>query len=143
VFKEGSGDMYYKGALMLNTIRHILNDDEKWWKLIFNYSNTFKHKIIDTETVLTYFNDKTGLNLTSVFNQYLRYTSIPKLELKIENYKLCYRWKAAESNFEMPVDIKFKGEKIRINATSKWVKSRIVVESLKDVEIQKNDFLVN
>ena len=43
----------------------------------------------------------------------------------------------------MPVDIKFKGEKIRINATSKWVKSRIVVESLKDIEIQKNDFYVN
>jgi hypothetical protein len=43
----------------------------------------------------------------------------------------------------MPVDIKIKGEKIRINATSKWVKSRIVVETTKDVEIQKNDFLVN
>ena len=138
--KEGSGDMYYKGALMLNTIRHILNDDEKWWKLILEYSNTFKHKIIDTETVLAFFNEKTGLDLTSVFNQYLRYTSIPKLELKIDNFKLCYRWKATEPNFEMPVDIKFKGEKIRINATSKWVKSRIVVESLKDIEIQKNDF---
>ena len=143
VFKEGSGDMYYKGALMLNTIRHILNDDEKWWKIILEYSTKFKHKIIDTETVLAYFNEKTGLDLTSVFNQYLRHTSIPKLEMKIDNYKLCYRWKATEPNFEMPVDIKIKGEKIRINATSKWVKSRIVVESLKDIEIQKNDFLVN
>ena len=143
VNKEGSGDMYYKGALMLNTIRHILNDDEKWWKIILEYSNTFKHKIIDTETVLTYFNEKIGMDLTSVFNQYLRHTSIPKLEMKIDNFKLCYRWKAAEPNFEMPVDIKIKGEKVRINATSKWVKSRIVVESTKEVEIQKNDFLVN
>ena len=143
VFKEGSGDMYYKGALMLNTIRHILNDDEKWWKLILDYSNTFKHKIIDTETVVAYFNEKTGLNLTPVFNQYLRYTKIPKLEMKIDNYKLCYRWNAPEPNFEMPVDIKFKGERIRIKATSKWIKSRIVVESLKDIEIQKNDFLVD
>jgi aminopeptidase N len=143
VNKEGSGDMYYKGALMLNTIRHILNDDDKWWKIILEYSNNFKHKIIDTETVLAYFNEKIGMDLTSVFNQYLRHTSIPKLELKIDNYKLCYRWKASEPNFEMPVDIKIKGEKIRINATSKWVKSRIVVENTKEVEIQKNDFLVN
>ena len=143
VNKEGSGDMYYKGALMLNTIRHILNNDEKWWKIILEYSNTFKHKIIDTETVLAYFNEKIGVDLTSVFNQYLRHTSIPKLEMKIDNFKLCYRWKAAEPNFEMPVDIKIKGEKVRINATSKWVKSRIVVESTKEVEIQKNDFLVN
>ena len=48
---RGSNDMYYKGALMLNTIRHILNDDEKWWKIILDYSNTFKHKIIDTEII--------------------------------------------------------------------------------------------
>ena len=143
VNKEGSGDMYYKGALMLNTIRHILNDDDKWWKIILEYSNTFKYKIIDTETVLAYFNEKIGVNLTSVFNQYLRHTSIPKLEMKIDNFKLCYRWKADEPNFEMPVDIKIKGEKVRINATSKWIKSRIVVESTKEVEIQKNDFLVN
>ena len=143
VNKEGSGDMYYKGALMLNTIRHILNDDEKWWNIILEYSNTFKHKIIDTETVLAYFNEKIEMDLTSVFNQYLRHTSIPKLELKIDNFKLCYRWKASEPNFEMPVDIKIKGEKVRINVTSKWIKSRIVVESTKEVEIQKNDYLVN
>ena len=135
--------MFYKGALMLNTIRHILNDDEKWWKLILDYSTTFKHQIIDTETVVAYFNEKTGLNLTPVFNQYLRYTSIPSLELKIEDYKLCYRWNASEPNFEMPVAIKIKGEKVRINVSSKWVKSRIVSESLKEIEIQKNDFLVN
>jgi hypothetical protein len=63
--------------------------------------------------------------------------------LKIEDYKLCYRWNASEPNFEMPVDIKIKGEKVRINVSSKWVKSRIVSESLKEIEIQKNDFLVN
>ena len=37
VNKEGSGDMYYKGALMLNTIRNIVNDDLKWWRLILKY----------------------------------------------------------------------------------------------------------
>jgi aminopeptidase N len=30
VNKEGSGDMYYKGGNMLNMIRTIINDDEKW-----------------------------------------------------------------------------------------------------------------
>src|SRR5690554_5996724 len=30
VNKEGSVDMYYKGANMLNTIRSVINDDEKW-----------------------------------------------------------------------------------------------------------------
>ena len=34
VNNEGSGDMYYKGALLLNTLRHIVADDEKWWKML-------------------------------------------------------------------------------------------------------------
>ena len=27
---SGSGDMYYKGANMLHTIRTLINNDEKW-----------------------------------------------------------------------------------------------------------------
>ena len=30
VSKEGSGDMYNKGGVMLNMVRTIINDDEKW-----------------------------------------------------------------------------------------------------------------
>ncbi|MBH8575624.1 M1 family metallopeptidase, partial [Nostocaceae cyanobacterium CENA369] len=46
---KGSNDMYYKGALLLNTLRHIVNDDKKWWKMLLTYSETYRHKIIDTE----------------------------------------------------------------------------------------------
>jgi aminopeptidase N len=141
--KEGSGDMYYKGALMLNTIRHIINNDEKWWKIILNYSKTFKHKIIDTETVVSFFNSASGMNLTSVFNQYLRFTTIPTLDLKIVKNKLLYRWKATESDFTMPIDITIKGKKTRIQPTTTWTKSKLSVTSLSEIEVLKNDFLVN
>ncbi len=143
VNKEGSGDMYYKGALMLNTIRHIINNDEKWWKIILDYSNTFKHKIIDTETVVSFFNTASGMNLTPVFNQYLRFTTIPTLDLKIENNCLTYRWKTTESDFTMPIDITIKGKKNRIQPTTTWTKSKLDIKSLSEVEILKNDFLVN
>lgn len=143
VNKEGSGDMYYKGALMLNTIRHIINNDEKWWKIILDYSNTFKHKIIDTETVIAFFNTVSGINLTPVFNQYLRFATIPTLDLKIENNKLSYRWKAFEPNFTMPVDILIQGKKTRIQPTRTWKKSKLIVKSLSEIEILKNDFLVD
>ncbi|WP_336622139.1 hypothetical protein [Flavobacterium paronense] len=82
VNKEGSGDMYEKGALLLNTLRHVVNDDDKWWKLFLKYSETFHNKIIDTEAVISFFNTETGMNLTPIFNQYLRHASIPKLELR-------------------------------------------------------------
>ena len=143
VNKEGSGDMYYKGALMLNTIRHIINNDEKWWKIILDYSNTFKHKIIDTETVVSFFNTASGMDLTPVFNQYLRFTTIPTLDLEIVKNKLSYRWKDSESNFIMPIDITIKGKKIRIQPSTTWTKSKLSVKSLSEIEILKNNFLVD
>jgi aminopeptidase N len=135
--------MYYKGALMLNTIRHIINNDEKWWKIILDYSNTFKHKIIDTETVVSFFNKASGMDLTPVFNQYLRFTTIPTLDLKIVKNKLYYRWKATETNFNMPIDIIIKGKKTRILPTTTWKKSELSVKSLSNIVVLKNDFLVD
>ena len=37
-----------------------------------------------TEDVEQFFNEKTGMNLTPVFEQYLRHTAIPTLELKFD-----------------------------------------------------------
>lgn len=122
VNKEGSGDMYYKGSLLLNTIRHIINDDTKWWKLLLDYSETYKKQIIDTETVVAFFNKETGMNLTPLFNQYLRYKNIPELELRTRNNRLEYRWKADVENFEMPIEYTYDGKTNRINVTSEWQK---------------------
>ncbi|QRE26703.1 M1 family metallopeptidase, partial [Flavobacterium psychrophilum] len=120
VNKEGSGDMYYKGALMLNTIRSIINDDSKWWALLLKYSKTYRHQIIDTKTVIDFFNQEAGLNLTPVFNQYLRYVSIPRLEFRHSGTKnqFEYAWKTNEPNFEMPIDLIFKNKKTRLIGTN-------------------------
>lgn len=143
VNKEGSGDMYEKGALMLNTIRHVVNNDEKWWKLLLKYSETFHNKIIDTETVVNFFNAETGMTLNPVFDQYLRHASIPSLELKITKGKLQYRWNADEAKFAMPVVIKIKGKETRITPSTTWTNSKFKVASLQEVEVMVNDFYVN
>lgn len=75
-------DVVFKGALFLNTLRSIVNNDDRWWTVIRNFYQHFKHQTIMTEDVLAYFNEQTGINLTPVFNQYLRHTTIPTLELK-------------------------------------------------------------
>ena len=31
--REGSGDMYDKGQLVLNTLRTVINDDDKWFAI--------------------------------------------------------------------------------------------------------------
>lgn len=143
VNKEGSTDMYEKGALMLNTLRHIVNNDDKWWNILLKYSETFRHKIIDTKTVVDFFNTETDMNLTNFFNQYLRYANIPKLELRKSKGKLEYRWKADESKFNMPVDIKIKGKKNRLYPTNFWKKTKSNINKIEDIEVLTNDYYIN
>ena len=142
VNNEGSGDMYPKGALLLNTLRHVINDDQKWWKLILDYSTTFRHKIIDTETVIAFFNKESGMDLTPIFNQYLRHTSIPKLEYKIENKRLLYKWTTDETNFLMPIDIKINGKSKRIYPENAWIKSDFKVKPSNKIEISIDKFFI-
>ena len=142
VGNEGSGDMYYKGALMLNTIRSVINNDEKWWAILLKYSTTFRHKIIDTETVVDFFNQESGVNLTPIFDEYLKYIGTPTLEYKINKKHLEYRWNSHNIHFSMPIDLSIKGKKTRVNPTTKWQKSKIKVAKLKDVEVLKDHFFV-
>ena len=142
VNKEGSGDMYYKGALMLNTLRHVVNDDTKWWKLILDYSNTYKKQVIDAETVVGFFNKQTGMELTPIFNQYLRHTTIPVLQLKLDGKNLSYRWQTDEPDFEMPIEITINGKATRVKASNKWQKDKATIKTLDDVKVATNKFYI-
>ncbi len=143
VNNEGSGDMYYKGALLLNTIRHIIADDTKWWELLLKYSQTYRHKIIDTETVIAFFNQESGLNLTPVFKHYLYFKNIPTFEYQIKKKKLEFRWKSDIKDFNMPLDIIIKGKKIRIEPTTSWKKYPSKISNKSDFAVFNSGFLVN
>jgi len=70
-------DMYFKGALFLNTLRSVVNDDARWWALLKEFYQHFKYQTIMTEDIVVWFNQKTKMNLTPIFDQYLRHTAIP------------------------------------------------------------------
>jgi aminopeptidase N len=142
VNKEGSGDMYPKGALLLNTLRHVINDDNRWWKLLLDYSNTYKHKIIDTENVIQFFNKESGMNLTPIFIHYLQKTTIPKLDLKIVSGKLKSRWSDVANDFNMPIDIVINNKTFRINPKTEWNSTRIKIKDINEVRVLTNKFLV-
>ncbi len=142
VNNEGSGDMYYKGSLMLNTLRHIIADDTKWWKIIFDYSETFKKKIITTATVIDYFNKASGLNLTPVFNQYLNTNQVPHFVYKVNGDYLYYSWENVNDDFNMPIDIGFDNKKIRLYPTLKEQKIKLKKLNKRSFQIYDNQFFV-
>ena len=142
VNNEGSGDMYYKGALMLNTIRHIVNNDDKWWAMLLKYAETYKKQVIEGQDVINFFSKESGMNLEPVFNQYLKYRSIPKLELKLEDHQLQYRWETDEENFAMPVDIDIYGKNIRLNGTNNWQTLAVEADKIKDIQPKTKEFYI-
>ena len=115
-------DMYFKGALFLNTLRSVVNDDARWWVLLKEFYQHFKYQTIMTEDIVAWFNQKTGINLTPLFNQYLRHTAIPALELKFDESdgSVSYRWKADEAGFAMPVRVGTKDHWQIIQPTLEW-----------------------
>src|SRR5262245_4557922 len=115
-------DQYKKGALLLNTLRSVINDDAKWWKLQHDFFQTFKYHNIMTEDVANFFNHETGLNLTPIFDQYLRHADVPVLELKFDaaNGSVDYRWKADEKDFAMPIRVGKKDAWQIITPTGQW-----------------------
>lgn len=95
-------DKYFKGALMLNTLRHLVGNDKLWFGTLLGIHQDFRHSFMDTKTMLSYLNDKLGVNYSSFFHQYLFTTDIPILTIiQMENKKFKYRWENAETDFRM------------------------------------------
>ncbi|HVG42968.1 MAG TPA: M1 family metallopeptidase [Chitinophagaceae bacterium] len=105
VNKEGSGDMYYKGANMLHTIRQIINDDDKFRSILRGLNKTFYHQTVTTKQVEDYIIKESGKDLSKVFDQYLRTIKVPTLEYRIEKQNILYRWTNVVDGFNMPVKV--------------------------------------
>jgi aminopeptidase N len=114
--------MYFKGALFLNTLRSVIDDDAKWFAVILGFFQHFKYQTILTDDVIAFFNQQTGRNLTPIFNEYLRHADIPYLELKFDEaaHMVAYRWKANEKDFAMSIKVGDPQAWQLITPTSDW-----------------------
>ena len=105
VNKEGSSDMYYKGANMIHLIRQITNDDKKFRDLLIALNKTFYHKTVTTIEIEEFISSFLKLDLQGIFDQYLRTTKIPLLQYKTDRKKVEYRWADNISNLVLPIKI--------------------------------------
>ncbi len=116
-----SQDMYFKGALFINTLRSVIDDDVRWWRLMREFYQRFKYQDIATEDVVAFFNQKTGRNLTPIFNQYLRRAALPILDLQFQDGgQVAYRWNAEVKDFAMPIKAGQKGKWQILHPTTEW-----------------------
>jgi aminopeptidase N len=122
IHRSPGEDQYFKGALFLNTLRSVVDDDDRWWKLLRDLFQHFKYRNILTEDIVEFVNRELGGDYTAVFNQYLRRAALPALELTFNDAErtVAYRWKADERDFAMPVRVGQPGRWQIIAPTTSW-----------------------
>ncbi|MGC9197331.1 MAG: M1 family metallopeptidase [Acidobacteriaceae bacterium] len=120
---EPTEDQYFKAALMINTLRSVIDDDPKWFADLHDFYQHFKYQSIMTEDVVAWWSQRTGMDLTPFFNEYLRHAAIPVLRLKFDVAKgtVAYRWCANEAGFAMPIKIGKSGNLALVTpVTTEW-----------------------
>lgn len=140
VNQEGSGDMYYKGANMIHTLRTWMNNDEKFRQMLRGLNKEFYHQTVTTEQIENYIAKFSGLNLNAFFNQYLRTVKIPTLELKQNGNKVEYRYTNVVDGFAMP--LRLKDSEVTINPTTDWqtINNSTITKAI-DVTINPNYYI--
>ena len=140
VNQEGSKDMYYKGSNMLHTIRQLVNDDEKWRQILRGLNTDFYHQTVTTKQIETYISDTSGIDLSTVFDQYLRTADIPVFEYKVSDGVLEYRYTKVVADFNMPIRIFIDDKQQLIHPTTDW-KSEAIEGNLSTFKIDRNFYI--
>jgi aminopeptidase N len=128
VNQQGSGDMYPKGGNMLHTIRQIVNDDEQWRGILRGLNQTFWHQTVMGWQIEEYISEHAGVDLTKVFDQYLRTSQIPVFEYRIEGTTLSYRWTNVVRGFDMQVGVTLSGGDLTVlHPTEAWQTATLTI----------------
>ena len=140
---EGSGDMYGKGGQMLHTIRTIVGDDDKWRGILHGLQATFGRQTVMGKQVETYISQQAGIDLTKVFDEYLRTTLVPTFEYRIVGDQLSYRWADVVPGFDMPFKVTLDWPAFSvIHPTEAWQTLHVRLANPADFKVDRN-FYVN
>jgi aminopeptidase N len=112
--KTGPGlDIYYKGSLVLHTLRGLIGDDaffESTRRLVYGRPDpkpgNFKPRYASTRDFIDIVNQVTGKDLKWFFDVYLYDAALPKLQTTRHGDTLEFRWVTGHGEpFPMPLEV--------------------------------------
>ena len=141
-----SGDMYFKGSLMLHTLRNLIEDDVLWFDIIKGIANDFKYQTVDGQVIMDYINEKSGKDFTVFFSQYLKSKKIPEFQYKFQkegkNITLLYRWEAIPE-FDMPILINTGIKDFWVYPNSEWKEQDLGGFDKHDFKVRDDLFFID
>ena len=140
--EDGSQDNYIKGWAIIHMIRTIIDDDTKFLKILRGLNTDFYHKVVTTQQIEKYISLKSGIDFTSLFDQYLRTAQVPTLEYKLKGNELWYRYSNCIDSFSMPIKANLTKDNW-IYPTSVWQSHKIENNNLIDPLKPDLNFYIN
>lgn len=138
VNQEGSADMYYKGANLIHTVRQVINNDEKFRQILRGLNKDFYHQTVTSRQIENYISQKSGKDLSKIFDQYLRTAQVPTLQLKADGDKIKFKWTNCIAGFNMPVKLT-NGQWIQ--PTTSEQKIKLEGSNFSNIAVDKNFYI--
>jgi aminopeptidase N len=144
---EGSGDMYDKGQLVLNTLRHVINDDSTWFRILRGLQQRYRMSTVTGDQVFATIDSVSGEDHSAFYQQYFRQTGVPRLSVAVtkkgNDVRLQYRWTGTKPDFRMPAVIHLgNGRSERVMATNMWQSLAIPGVDPRNVSVDETHFYV-
>jgi aminopeptidase N len=146
VNQGGPLDTYYKGGNMLHTVRQVVNNDSTWRAVLRGLNAEFYHQTVTSAQIENYMSAHAGVDLSKIFEQYLRTTMIPVFEYAIDSTSqgavLRYRWTNVVPGFAMPLRVILAPSiSARITPTSVWQSTLISRATLESFAVDPNFYV--
>lgn len=118
VQNEGSGDMYSKGAALIHTIRTLVNNDTLYRNMLREMNRKYYHQTVTSTEIEQFISNFLEMNLTAIFDQYLRTSQVPILVTRYKRSATEIRWENCIPTFDMPIIYENK----QLNCSTQWQK---------------------
>ena len=125
---------------MLHTIRHVINDDAKWLSILRGLNADFWHQTVTTEQIESYISTKAGIDLSKIFDQYLRTTKIPLLRYQVNGKSVSFNYERVVKGFAMPIRVTINGKEIKLTPTEAK-QTFDFPEEIKTFEVNRNFYI--
>lgn len=123
-YVNSDGDIYGKGAVVLNTLRYLMGD-EAFFRALRRMAYPTKEmerltdgrqtRLVTTDDFLTIAEQESRMKLDWFFEVYLRQPKLPKLVIEVSGNTALLRWESPDNlPFPMPIDVEVNGKTERI-----------------------------
>ena len=115
-----SSDHYFKGAWVLHTLRHVLDNDPLYFGMLRSFYQNHQRSIVSTDQIIDYFSKYTEQDLRPFFSQYLMHPDVPILLVRERGGRVEYRLRADVESLTLPLEVRFAGSSRRVTAGPEW-----------------------